>query len=177
MNNILWNQIVEAHYRDIYAYAVQFLGNHAEAEDVTQDTFLKAGKRLSSVREPDKIRAWLFQIARNCCIDRTRFYRRFLHSETMPEETQETSPDFLLAERTRRAIQKLPRRQREVFLLRIMHDFSTEDTATMLHIRPGSVKSHLHRAISSLQKVLQENATTSTTGSYLSSSTSQEQKT
>lgn len=145
-----WQEIVEAHYADIYAYAFRFLGSKDEAEDLTQDVFLKAWLVLERGDLIPEIRPWLFVIARNRCIDKKRWWKRWLGflSSTQPAEPEA----FEASEFNTDILQTLPKRQREIFILRHWHDFSTAQTANLLGISEGAVKSQLKKAVESLKK-------------------------
>lgn len=147
-----WHELVNEHYQAIYAFAFQFLGRREDAEDVTQEVFLKAGQKFNTLLDHGKVRPWLYQIARNACVDRTRWYKRMLLDNDSSPAPLEIESDLLLGRKLLTAIQALPRKQREVFILRMLHDLSTQETARILSIQSGSVKSHLSRAVLSLQK-------------------------
>jgi RNA polymerase sigma-70 factor (ECF subfamily) len=149
-----WPEVVEEHYRSIYAFAFQFTGKRADAEDICQQTFLKALEKIDSVSDRTKIRSWLYTIARNNCIDRTRWYKKIIFKQTLEDQSVTYKADVLLSEHLLRAIQTLPRQQRAVFLLRVLHEFSTTETAETLSISTGTVKSHLARALKGLRKDL-----------------------
>ena len=146
-----WERLVDAHYKGIYHFAFRFLGCGAEAEDVTQETFLSAFQSLA-VQAPDaKVKSWLFTIARNKCIDRMRFWRRWRMLLMPPFEPQISSGAEDPAVFIVRLLAKLPVRQREVFILRHWHGFSTKETAEILGVNEGTVKSHLVRAARALK--------------------------
>lgn len=147
-----WHKLVHDHYRAIYAFAFQFLGKREDAEDVTQEVFLKAGEKFNTLLDAEKVKPWLYQIARNACIDRTRWYKRILLGSDADPAPLEMNSDLLLGKTLLSAIQMLPRKQRAVFILRMLHDLSTDETARILSIQSGSVKSHLSRALLALQK-------------------------
>lgn len=148
---ILWNDVVEDYYTPIYRFCLHFSGDQSEAEELTQDTFLKAHKSIGNINDPSKIKAWLYSIAKNTCRDRYRWWKRrpIHHSEIeISDHSLSCSP---LAMTILGLINKLPTKQREVFILRQLHGFSTEETATLLSISAGTVKSHLKRAIDRLK--------------------------
>lgn len=157
-----WDTFIDDHYSGIYRYCCQFTGNPTEAEDLTQEIFLKAHKSFQTLREQKASKAWIFTIARNTCIDRARWWKRFFRTLNEVEPQQSTEPqENELTITLRKLISELPEKQREVFILRHFHGFSTEETATLLKISDGTVKSHLKRAIDKLRTALesQENST------------------
>ncbi|WKZ56169.1 MAG: RNA polymerase sigma factor [Bdellovibrionota bacterium] len=156
MDNTLWQELVEQLYDPIFRFAVHMLGSYEDAEDVTQQSFLKAFHSVHQLDDPTKAKAWLYAIARNQCHDHLRSLKRFFSLRALlPQERciEMLSP---IGHELLRAIGSLPRMQREVFLLREWHDFSTVETAQLLGIAEGSVKSHLHRAKSALRQCLGE---------------------
>ncbi len=151
-----WDTIVEQYYDSLYRYCYQFHGNRADAEDATQQAFLKAYQSLGSLQKEASLKAWLYSIARNVCIDKTRRWKRFL--QLLPA----VQPDTLVEPRLTalgkgllELIQALPTKQREVFILRHWHDFSTAEVASLLSLSSGTVKTHLKRAVDSLRRELE----------------------
>src|SRR5262245_8006033 len=76
-------QLVEAHYATLYRYAYRLTGSPADAEDLTQETFCQAQLKLHQVRDPTRIRAWLFRILRNAYLHRARAQQ---HEHAVPLE-------------------------------------------------------------------------------------------
>lgn len=151
-----WNSFVESHYEAIYRYCLQFLCSQVEAEDATQQTFVKAWKSFAKLNKPEAAKSWLYSIARHVCIDRLRAHRRSpILSELSDQKSQQKS-DPALSLTLQQLIVELAQRQREVFILRHFHGFSTKETAKLLRISEGSVKSHLKRAVDFLRERLEE---------------------
>ena len=157
-----WQNLVNDYYTAIYSYSYQFLGTQDEAQDATQQTFLKAFRSISALKQRSSAKSWLYSIARNVCIDRKRWWRTWLSaSATSPEGRPaiERFPELSIT--LKKLIGELPVRQREVFILRHWHDFSTSETAQMLGLDEGTIKSHLKRAIDKLKISLVEAGVTS----------------
>ena len=152
-----WDEFVEQYYAPIYRFCYHILGSREEAEDLTQDTFFKAYRSFSSITKQESVRSWIYSIARNGCIDRKRWWKRFLPREPEGEELQApaSSPDLSMT--LSKLIQALPLKQREVFVLRHWHGFSTREVADFLRIDEGTVKSHLKRAVDKLKSQLSDN--------------------
>lgn len=135
-------------HRD-YVYRVIWsqVRNRAIAEDLTQDVFCRlATMRRRFVRRA-AFRSWLYRVAANLVRDHLRKRRRSVGAvaperHAPPEPTPNPELDEVLA-----AIAELPRRQREVVLLRLLEGLSTAETAVALRIGAGSVKTHLHRGL------------------------------
>jgi len=169
-----WQDFLERYYDRIYRYGYfYFKGNTAEAEDATQKTFLKAWRSFGSLRSRESEKAWIYSIARNVCHDRSRWWKRHLiFKKELPQEASVPAQE-LVSPALLRCIDELPRRQREVFLLRHWHEFSTDETADQLGISAGAVKSHLKRAITALREKLIhefEGEVSTETGVYTSQS-------
>lgn len=133
-------------YRTAYAVAFQILGDRAEAEDIAQDTLARA--YLSWWRVSGHAGAWVARVAANLAIDRWR--RR---SRAPRPQAAEPAQDLYAAERVDlvRALRSLPRRQREVVVLRYLADQSEEAVATALGCSVGSVKTHASRGLAALR--------------------------
>jgi len=147
----LWRELLG--YRDkVFCLCLGFVGNAADARDLVQDTFAKA---LAHCREaePDRLQAWLMRIARNTCLDqvRRRKARGPLHPVSefsavewqTPEDSAAASDDIRIV---RKAIAGLPRRQRDVLVMREYGELSYQEIASTLGISSGTVMSRLNRA-------------------------------
>ncbi len=138
---------------DVFRVCLGFSRNVAEAEDLCQDVFMKALARAGDLRQPDGLRIWLLRIARTTCLDHLRRKKRFatVSFETVPETAAapEADPggdrDLVLC-RVKEAVDGLPRKQREVFVLREYGGLSYEDLARTLGTREGTIMSRLNRA-------------------------------
>ena len=167
--------LVEAHGEAVLAFAHGMLGSWADAQDVTQETFLRAHRGVSTFRGESTPRTWLFAIARNACLDRLR--RRTVRSFATLDEVVEggireaTRPDALHADpgaagaRTRyvAAVREgcllgtlgcLTTDQRAAFVLRTLTDLTTDDVAQVLDRTPNAVRVLVHRARARLKDFL-----------------------
>lgn len=157
--------LVDAHRGRLLRLCRLLLRDPEEAKDVVQDVFMQAYAAQTQSRAPGDWAAWLTRVAINACHDRrragwwTRFRRSSARIEEIPLAAADPSPaDRALSEETRRhiwlAFDKLPDRQRQVFVLRYIEDLSTAEVAATLGLSPGSVKRHLFRAIRRLRVTL-----------------------
>ncbi|MAI25417.1 MAG: hypothetical protein CMN75_05220 [Spirochaeta sp.] len=121
------------------------------AEDVVQDAFVAAWKALPEFRGEASLDTWFFRIL----VRRAQNHRRWKNIRTLwsappdidpADPKPEPSTDPLLRGRIQKALKGLSRRQRESFLLVHMDGFSVRETAAILSLRPGTIKSHVHRA-------------------------------
>jgi len=149
---------------DVFRVCLGFSRSYADAEDLCQDAFLKAFARAASLRQPGSLRIWLLRIARTTCLDHSRRLKRnpidnvgivpdTAADPQTPEDVSEANESF---RRLKDAIQSLPRKQREVFVLREYGDLSYEDLASVLKIRIGTVMSRLNRARRAITAAIKE---------------------
>lgn len=161
--------LFEARADQLYRLALSLLRDPAEAEDVVQETFLKALTRLEQFEGRARLDTWLYRVAYNASLDRLR--RRA--PEPLPEDEPEAeggplpqvivewslTPENRLLDAEARAmletaIQALPATLRPVFLLRDIEGLSGEETAEALGLNAGVVKVRLHRARLALRERL-----------------------
>ncbi|MCC6933879.1 MAG: RNA polymerase sigma factor [Deltaproteobacteria bacterium] len=150
-----WAVIIDDNYQDIYRFVSRLLGEFNEAQDVTQETFLYAYSNWPKITDPLALRRWLFVTARNKCFDRFRLWRRM--RERIAECFMQSAKARSFGEEQTdiaQCLKKLPRRQKEVFVLRHWHGFTSAEVAMILGINEGSVKSHLFRAIRRMNELL-----------------------
>jgi len=152
-----WDQIVRQHWRKVFNLAYKFVGRHDEAEDLTQDIFLKIFKALHTFDRRANFQTWLISISRNLCIDHYRSVRK--ERETMARDvdasqlappSRERSPygeleQLDLRHRIRVALAELPPALREAVVLRDLQEFSYQEIADRLNLPEGTVKSRINR--------------------------------
>jgi RNA polymerase sigma-70 factor (ECF subfamily) len=167
----LFHELIRPYERRVFAMALSFLRNEADAEDAAQEAFLKAFRNLSSFRGEAKFGTWLVSITLNEARSRIR-HRDTIKMESLDEPSDDqvsTSPALLrdwkeipseALERKeiryllQNAITALPLIYREVFQLRDIEQLSVNESAAALGISIGAVKVRLHRARMMLQKKL-----------------------
>lgn len=139
--------------------AVLLVGDHGHAEDLVQTTLLRVALRWRSASAQPE--AYARQVLVNLARDRWRLTRRRVAEQTLPEsDASEPSggrdPAEVVANRSavRQALATLPRRQREVVVLRFFADLSVAQTAAALRTSEGTVKAHTSRALGQLRRVL-----------------------
>ncbi len=145
-----FEQAFDALYRLAYRVAYRILGDRQEAEDVAQEALARASLRWS--RLYDRPEGWVSRVASNLAIDAYRRRRRRPAYPTGPLGVV----DARLGERGDlvAALRRLPRRQREVVVLRYLADLPEADVARALGCSVGSVKSHGSRGLASLRRQL-----------------------
>jgi RNA polymerase sigma-70 factor, ECF subfamily len=151
----------------LFAYAVVLTRNHADAEDLVQETYVRAMQAMGRLRPDSNIKGWLFTILRNLWLNQLRRARngpQMVEIEAEESvanrvvETSRNSHDLYVnkveAEQVRAAIQELPTKFREIILLREYEDLSYQEIARVLNCPVGTVMSRLGRARAMLRIVL-----------------------
>lgn len=153
--------LIEQYQMDVYNASLRILANPADAEDVTQDTFLAAFERMSTYRPGQALSPWLRAIARHRAIDLVRRRARAPEPElpAAPESVEKIALDRIEAERVRAALNRLPSRDRTLLVLRYWEDQSVESVASSMGMTEGAARVALLRARRSLGAVLVEQET------------------
>lgn len=158
-----FDALYDRHERHLFAFIRTHL-DPAEAEDVLQEAFLAVVRERADVRTARCFKAWLFQVARNLCLNRLRSRRRaaqamaaFAHEP--PPDAPAGAPDRLMADREtaaalRRAVDRLPAALAELYALRAS-GLSYEELADVLVVPVGTVKSRMHEMVSRLREEMQ----------------------
>jgi RNA polymerase sigma-70 factor (ECF subfamily) len=171
-----FDHFVETYRPKIFQYTYMMCGHREDAEEVAQETLLKVFEKLDQLREPERMKAWVFRIARNACFMKRRKStyapaQELSLDELMPAFRQDGEqrkmeiadwsalPDdqainSQLGRMLRRSIEELPDIYRSVILLRDMEELSTQETAEVLDITEDTVKTRLHRARLAVRKSL-----------------------
>ncbi len=166
-----FHDLIRPHERSVYAMALSLLHNQADAEDVTQEAFLKAFRNLTKFRGEAKFSTWLISITLNEARSRLRSGKavKLESLDEPPEGHEHISPALLrdwreipsealerkeVRQLLQQAIVELPLIYREIFVLRDVEELSVDESAVALGITVSSVKVRLHRARILLQKKL-----------------------
>ena len=164
-DEIAWETLVRAHQTPVFRLAYLLLGSADEAEDVTQETFIRAYRSLGRFDTQRPLRPWLFKIAANLARNQHRSMGRYLaalgrlfHTERgaigTPVEAQ--GDKHQQAEDLWRAVQALGVADQQIIYLRYFLDLSVDETAQVTGLVQGTVKSRLHRALERLRKVIEK---------------------
>ena len=156
-----FDPIVDRYRRQVYNICFRFAGNHADASDLAQDTFIRAYRGLRGFKGQSAIGTWLYRIAVNVCLSRAA--NRTPREEPLRVERRDEAielPDRTLlreerAHRVRAAIARLPRKQRATLILRVYHDLRHDEIARVLGSSVGAVKVNFFHALVNLKKLLQ----------------------
>ncbi len=173
-----FERFVSAYHDKIFRYSYAMCGQREDAEEIAQETLMKVFENLGQLREPERLKPWVFRIAKNACLMKRRksvFAPRSEISldQLMPAKSGERNgarleiadwsglPDHLamnteLHDRLRKSVHELPEIYRSVFLLRDVEGLSTEEAADVLDVTPEAIKQRLHRGRLILRKALDD---------------------
>ena len=176
-----FGRLITAYQKKVYGFVLGYVRNPTIADELTQTSFLKAWKALPRFRGDCAFQTWLFQIALNVVRSwgrwqKLRFFReRPLESRTerddedspsladrQPDRRSDANPEIGLEtedlkKQLQDAVDKLPPKEKMVFMLRHDQDLPLKDIGVAMGIAEGSVKAHLFHALEKLRKVLKEN--------------------
>ena len=159
-----WEAIVRQYWRRVFNVAYKFVGRHDEAEDLTQDVFLKIFKSLGTFDRRANFQTWLVSVSRNLCIDHYRSVRkeretidRDVNADDLSPASADVSPHVALerrdlAQELRRALDELPDALRTAVVMRDIQELSYQEIAERLHLPEGTVKSRINRGRSELAR-------------------------
>jgi RNA polymerase sigma-70 factor, ECF subfamily len=150
-----FEMIIRTHSRTLFAIAYGILQNREEAEDVVQDSLVKAWKTRWRVREPEKFPAWLATIARHRAHDIFRKRRTFPLSEQMHEPIESELKDTIALDRQlQSALAALPDLHRAALTLRYFEEMDYQSIETTLGLTNGALRGILGRALAMMRKQL-----------------------
>ncbi len=141
---------------DVFRFAWHLTRDRVLAEDVTQDAFLRAFRFLRSYRGDSRFSSWLLRICRNCAMDSMRRQRSFLSRHEREPEREGSVADPIARAELDAALRSVSDEHREPFLLIEVFGLSYQETADVLGVRVGTVKSRMHRARAALCRALAE---------------------
>ncbi len=167
-----FEELLLRYQTQIYHLCFRMVGNAEDAQDMTQETFLKAWKGLSGFQFDSAFSTWLYRLASNCCLDLLRSKKRKPTVSLTVENDEENeeildvaddapSPEDMAIQQEERenlalAMRQLDDEQRQILTLRVVNDLSYTDIAQILNVKEGTVKSRLSRARENLRKKLLE---------------------
>lgn len=154
--------LVDTYYQDVFYFLYHFIGNRSDAEDITQEVFIRVLQALPRYDGRVRMKTWIFSIAKHAAIDlyRRRKFQRFFADWRFSElPAKDGLPEELFAEKERdqelkQAILALPPKYRLAIILRSIKGCSIKETAEILGISESKVKVDYHRAIKLIQKQL-----------------------
>jgi len=167
-----WEDLVRAHSRRVYGLCYRFTGSDAEAQDLTQEVFLRVFRSLKSYRSAEgSFTTWLARLTRNLLIDNYRRTRQDRVTDSIEEQLPVLEegmaaaaagrPDRMVAGREaseilQTALQRLSPELRETLILRDLQEMEYREIADVLKIPEGTVKSRLNRGRAELGRILRK---------------------
>lgn len=169
-----WEELVKTHTRRVYAICYRFTNNENEAQDLTQEVFLRIFKTLATFRAGEgSFTVWLTRLTRNLLVDHYRRTKQDRITDALDERlavleertAQHSRTEGLLAGREagellQAALQKLSPELREAVILRDLEELEYREIAHVLNVPEGTVKSRLNRGRAELARVLRRNKVT-----------------
>ena len=163
-----WDLIVKQYWRKVFNVAYKFVGKHDEAEDLTQDIFLKIFKSLDTFDRRANFQTWLISVSRNLCIDHYRSVRkerqtidREINTNDLAPPASDGGPMAALEQRDRvallrQAMAALPETLRMAVLMRDIQELSYQEIAERLRLPEGTVKSRINRGRTELARQIRK---------------------
>jgi RNA polymerase sigma-70 factor (ECF subfamily) len=165
-NALAWEALIKRYQGKVYGMAYYFLRDKGEAEDASQETFIKVYRKIETFRsDQDSFVPWLLTIARNCCIDRLRKSKTQMKTKTDAGETtaeiavEPDGPESTTSEQQRKqllyqALDQFSQENKDVLMLKDIQGLKNEEVAEILSMPVGTVKSRSNRARIKLAKML-----------------------
>jgi RNA polymerase sigma-70 factor, ECF subfamily len=166
-DQLAWEEIVRQHRRKVFNIAYKFTGKHDEAEDLTQDIFLKIFRSLHTFDRRANFQTWLVSVSRNLCIDHYRSVRKERETIDRDVDAGELTPAAATpsayaeleqrgrVELLRRALAELQPTLRSAVMLRDIQELSYQEIADRLRLPEGTVKSRINRGRTELARQIQ----------------------
>lgn len=157
-----FSHLVRKYMNAVYAMLLRMVHHEEEARDLAQECFIRAYRKLHQFDPARSFATWLFQIARNACVDEWRQKKGNMVTLLETDAPEKRTPEQIVAENEEREeivgwIRALPPHYQAVLLLRYRHDFSYQEIAEILEISPHDVANRLHRARKKLREMRDQN--------------------
>ena len=156
-----YQALVNSYYQDVYRYAYWLTRNPTVAEDLVQETFLRAWRSFDSLQSTDAAKAWLFTILRR---ENARMYERYrpelvdIDDVSLPEDDNNEPDQRRRLSELHQAIMKLEKDYRDPLMLQVVGGFSGKEIAEILDLNNNTVMTRLFRARSKLRDMLDPDA-------------------
>ena len=159
-----FNELVRRYQKKVYWIARRIVGSHDEADDVTQDVFVKVYEKLSAFRGDSEFYTWLYRIAVNTSFSVTskrRFKDLFQYNEVEDRVDIEQEADKALLQKEYQslledAIAELPKQQKAVFQLRYFDELQYQEIAKIMKRSEGAVKANYFFALNKIKSMMQK---------------------
>lgn len=162
--------VVERHSHSLFRLAFRMTGNEQDAEDVVQETFLRAYRRLDRFESRSSFSTWIYRIAVNCSLDYSRKRRQEEESRVTPEpeapdpvlslpSTNPSADRLMMSAEVREKVEAtmstLSEKERAAFVLRHFEGLSIEEVARTMGLRANAAKNNIFRAVQKLRRALE----------------------
>ena len=148
-----FERLYEMHRGRVFGTAYRMLSNRADAEDCTQDVFVKVFKKLKSFRGDSAVSTWIYRIAVNACLDFRR-RRRLRQAVSLDDGMEVGSTPLSVSRLIESCLPRMAEGYRQVFVLHDIQGLKHEEIGKILGITDGASKSQLHRARAFLRREL-----------------------
>jgi len=167
-DELAWESIVQQYRRKVFNVAYKFVGRHEEAEDLTQDIFIKIFKSLGTFDRRANFQTWLISVSRNLCIDHYRSVRqerqaidRQIDPNELSPVAREPGPIAAIEQQDRvlllrEALAALPESLRKAVLMRDIQELTYQEIADKLQLPEGTVKSRINRGRTELARQIRK---------------------
>ena len=160
--NLAFNQLVRKYQQKVYWHIRKMVIDHDDADDLTQEVFLKVWKNLENFRQDSQLYTWLYRIATNECLTflSSKRYKFFLPLNDVTDELSEkldTSATISGDEiqlKLQKALLRLPDKQRLVFNMKYYDDLKYEEISEILGTSVGALKASYHLAVKKIEEYL-----------------------
>jgi len=151
--DLTFEQLYETYRGRVFSTAYRMLSNRADAEDCTQDVFVKVFKKLGSFRGESAVSTWIYRIAVNACLDFRR-RRRLRQAVSLDDGMEVGSTPLSVSRLIESCLPRMAEGYRQVFVLHDIQGLKHEEIGRILGITDGASKSQLHRARAFLKREL-----------------------
>ena len=161
--------LIRQYQNFVYSTALRFVQNYDDADDLTQEVFIKAIGNIEKFRGDSSLKTWLYRITSNLCMSflrKKKIKKLFIpgHNETSDDfimKDSEPEPDKILENNEftkifNQFVSKLPAKQRETFVLRYYDDLSYEEISKILKVSVGGLKANYFHAVQKLSRMINE---------------------
>jgi RNA polymerase sigma-70 factor, ECF subfamily len=156
-----FRSLVERHGRGVFRLAFRMTGNESDAEDIVQETFMRAYKQLNRYESRSSFSTWLYRIASNCSVDLIRS-RKVRQPVEVPETLRDHAPEpdrlmysSQVQDRVSEAMDQLSGQERTAFVLRHFEGLSIDEISGALGLNANAAKHSIFRAVQKLRKALE----------------------
>ncbi len=166
INDLDFDELYKLYFHHIYRFAYSLMGHPEEANDITQETFIKLYRQIEAGEEIRTPKAWIYRVASNSCYNHLKRKKRFrgilekehLPNDVSPENVEEDLVKKQEIQLLRKTIRKLPARD-QVILTLYKNGFSTTEIAETIKVKKNSVGKILARSVEKLSKKIKEGDT------------------